>query len=136
MTGTEERHGRCLCGDCRFVLYGASNWAGHCACESCRRATASAFTSFVGHPNGAWEWTRGAPANFECSPGQDRGFCATCGTPLYYRSARYPDETHFYAALLDDTRGLEFSQVFFAEEALDWARPPAVPATKDPVTGA
>jgi 4-aminobutyrate---pyruvate transaminase len=29
-------------------------------------------------------------------------FCATCGTPMAFASTRYPEETHFYAASLED----------------------------------
>ena len=35
-------------------------------------------------PREAITWTRGEPARFRSSDHVDRGFCAECGTPLFY----------------------------------------------------
>jgi hypothetical protein len=40
--------GRCLCSDVAFEYDGAELFAGHCHCDSCRRQTASPFTTFMG----------------------------------------------------------------------------------------
>lgn len=112
--------GRCLCGACSFTLTGPHNWVGHCHCESCRRATAAAFVTWIGHPNGAWAFTGAAPQTYRSSEKVMRGFCGTCGTPLFYKSEAYPDETHFYAALLDYPNSVTPREVYFAEEKLDW----------------
>ncbi len=60
--------GRCLCGATRYRCTAAPLWQAHCHCESCRRATASPFTSFFGIANTAWEWTGAAPATYQSSP--------------------------------------------------------------------
>lgn len=112
--------GHCLCGAARFRLVGPHNWVGHCHCESCRRATASPFTTWVGQPNGAWELTGPEIRSYQSSPGNTRGFCGTCGSPLYFKSDRYPDEMHFYAALLDDPASVEPAEHFHASERLSW----------------
>lgn len=123
----DEIRGHCLCGACSFSLRGPHNWVAHCHCESCRRATASPMTTFIGHPDGSWAWTGQIPARYESSPGQTRGFCATCGSPMFYVSDRFPGETHFYAALLKDPSGLVPSVTYHGDEALLWA-PPLCPA--------
>jgi hypothetical protein len=97
-----EKTGHCLCGAVAFAYDGPENWMAHCHCESCRRATASAFTSFLGVPNGHWRWTGAAPKTYISSPGVTRSFCGTCGSPVAYQAERFPDEIHFHAALLDD----------------------------------
>lgn len=97
-----EKTGHCLCGAVTFAYDGPENWMAHCHCESCRRATASPFTSFLGVPNGHWRWTGAEPKTYESSPGVTRSFCGTCGAPVAYQAERFPDEIHFYAALLDD----------------------------------
>ena len=94
--------GYCLCGSCSFELVGRPNWVGHCHCESCRRATSSPFTTWIGHPNGSWSWTGAEPKRFESSLGCIRGFCGNCGSPMFFSSSKFPGETHFYASLLSD----------------------------------
>ncbi|MEM8693276.1 MAG: GFA family protein [Pseudomonadota bacterium] len=112
--------GHCLCGACRFVLEGPHNWIGHCHCESCRRATASPMTTWIGQQNGTWRWTGADPAIYSSSPGVTRGFCATCGTPLFFHSDRWPDETHFYAALLTDPTLVTPQTHYHLDEKLSW----------------
>lgn len=94
--------GRCLCGGARFAFDGPPGWVFHCHCESCRRQTASAFTTFVNAPAGRWRWTGAAPASFASSPGVRRFFCGACGSPLAFTTDRRPGEADFYLALLDD----------------------------------
>ena len=94
--------GRCLCGRIAYRAMAAPLWQMHCHCESCRRATASGFTSFFAIADGFWRWTAEEPALFRSSPGVERRFCSTCGTQMAYRSTAAPAEMHFYAATLDD----------------------------------
>ena len=94
--------GRCLCGSTRFVAGAAALWSCYCHCDSCRRATASPVTVFVGFPAVAVTFTGEGLAHHASSPGVERGFCQACGTPLWYRSDRWPGEVHVYAATLDD----------------------------------
>lgn len=112
--------GHCLCGACSFQLVGSPNWVGHCHCESCRRATASPFTTWIGQENGFWAFTGIEPVRYESSPGNQRGFCGICGSPMFYRSDRYPNETHFYAALLEDPASVEPAAHSHADEMLAW----------------
>jgi hypothetical protein len=98
----ETKRGRCLCGAVSFEYSGPENWRGHCHCESCRRNTASPFTTFLGVPKSACRFTGQQPSIYRSSPGVRRLFCANCGTPMAYESDRWPDETHFYAASLED----------------------------------
>lgn len=112
--------GRCLCGACRFELVGKQNWVGHCHCDSCRRATASPITTWIGQEDGRWRFTGAEPARYESTPGNVRGFCSTCGSPFYFKSERFPKETHFYAALLEHPEDLRPDRQFHADEMLPW----------------
>lgn len=114
------RTGRCLCGAVGFEYEGAENWRGYCHCESCRRQCASPVTAFMGVPNDAWRWTGETPSEFASSPGVTRSFCAACGTPVAYASEDYPDEIHFYAALLDDPENFAPDKHFHWSEHLPW----------------
>lgn len=112
--------GHCLCGSCQFELTGPANWVGHCHCESCRRATASPMTTWIGQENGTWAFLGTEPVHFQSSEGNQRGFCPSCGSPMFYRSDRYPNETHFYAALLTDPDAVIPTAHFHSDEKLSW----------------
>ena len=112
--------GHCLCGATRYQASVAPLWSAHCHCQSCRRATASAFTSFFGIADGQWHWTGTAPATYQSSAGVWRDFCANCGTQMAYRSDKFPNETHFYAATLTDPTAYQPTEHVHSSEMLPW----------------
>ncbi len=112
--------GRCLCGGITYRCTVAPHWQLHCHCASCRRATASPFTSFFGVANGGWNWTGQPPSTYQSSPGTNRDFCRTCGTQMAYRTAKLPDETHLYAATLDRPQDYAPTGHVHADERLAW----------------
>ncbi len=103
MAEQQPREGRCLCGAVTYAYEGQELWRGHCHCESCRRATASAFTTFMGVARETFRYTGRPPKVFRSSPGVARSFCDTCGTPIAYESEAFPGEIHLYAATLLDS---------------------------------
>lgn len=112
--------GRCLCGSVTYAFDGPPNWQAHCHCESCRRATASPFTSFFGVSNGKWHWSGIPPATYASSPGVKRYFCAACGTPMAYQGHDRPQETDFYAATLTDATAFSPECHVHWNERLPW----------------
>jgi len=116
------RSGHCLCTATRYAFeVDAVLWQAICHCESCRRATGAPFVGWLGVRDGAWLWTGQKPGQYASSPGVTRSFCTTCGTPLTFASTRWPNETHFLAATLDDPADYHPTAHVFAREALDWA---------------
>ena len=73
--------GGCQCGAVRFRATGPFKTA-ICHCRMCQKAFGNYFAPLVTAK--AVEWTRGAPALFRSSNHAQRGFCAGCGTPLFY----------------------------------------------------
>ena len=114
------RKGRCLCGAVGFEYQGPENWVGHCHCESCRRNTSSAFTTFVGVPLTAFRYTGIDPAVYNSSPGVRRLFCPRCGAPVAYDADAFPDEIHFYLTALEDASGLTPEFHVFVSEKVPW----------------
>jgi hypothetical protein len=112
--------GHCLCGAVRYQCRAAPLWQAHCHCESCRRATSSPFTSFLGMADGQWSWVGAAPATYASSPGVMRYFCQTCGSQMAYRSEAFPAETHFYATTLDDPEAYAATEHVHSDERLSW----------------
>ncbi|WP_419762701.1 GNAT family N-acetyltransferase [Defluviimonas aestuarii] len=112
--------GRCLCGAVRFDFDGAPNWQMHCHCESCRRATASPFTSFLAVNHAAFRWAGIPPAARDSTPGVTRYFCAACGTPMGYQSPSRAHEIDLYAATLDDPTAYAPTGHVHWNERLPW----------------
>jgi hypothetical protein len=115
-----EMNGRCACGAVRWSSAGPVLWAGHCHCESCRRFCSAPFTSFFGTPRDSVKWD-GILLDHLSSSGQvRRQFCGTCGSQMTYQSEIWPDETHLYAATLDDPLLFKPQAHFHYAERLAW----------------
>jgi hypothetical protein len=91
-----DTSGSCLCGAIEFGLTFPSKWVAHCHCSLCRRAHGAAFVTWVGmherdvaiaDPQSLLRW-------YASTPGAQRGFCARCGSTLFFRSQRWPGELH------------------------------------------
>ena len=76
--------------------------------------------SFFGVPRGSVTWT-GTLASSKTSGGTvQRQFCASCGTQMTYQADIWPDETHLYAATMDDPSLFEPQAHFHYGERLPW----------------
>ncbi len=96
-------NGTCLCGDIQFSLQPPSLFCAHCHCGYCRSAHGAAFVTWVGaandrfglnDPDGRLIW-------FQSSKQSRRGFCARCGTTMFFASDLAPGETHVARALIE-----------------------------------
>lgn len=94
--------GGCLCGAVRFSVAAEPLWSAYCHCESCRRATGSPLAAFVGFAEDAVQFRGDARRLFSSSSGVERSYCGNCGTPLSYRSTRWPGEIHLYTPTFDN----------------------------------
>lgn len=86
--------GGCQCGAVRYRSAAVMDNAHLCHCRMCQKAVGNLFAALVSVPEDALEWTRGQAARWRSSAHVDRGFCGTCGTPLFY-----DDETSDRVAL-------------------------------------
>ena len=92
--------GRCFYGAVRWQGKGPVIWAGHCDCDSRRRACFAVFSSGIGLPRQSATW-QGAPRLYRSTNDVERVFCSRRGIPLFYEPARRPVETDFCAVSLD-----------------------------------
>jgi hypothetical protein len=76
--------GGCQCGAIRFRTDDLVDNAHICHCRMCQKAMGNFFAALVSSGKDRLQWTRGMPARFQSSDGVERGFCAQCGTPLFY----------------------------------------------------
>jgi hypothetical protein len=79
-----EFSGGCQCGAVRYHAAAVMDNAHICHCRMCQKAVGNLFAALVGVPKDAITWTRGKPSVFLSSAHVERGFCANCGTPLFY----------------------------------------------------
>jgi hypothetical protein len=112
--------GRCLCQAIRYECAGEPILIAHCHCESCRRQTSSPMTTFILVPRATLRFTRGQPKEFSSSQGVWRSFCADCGSPIYYRTDRRPNDIDLYAVTLDDAAGIAPECHVHSAEQLPW----------------
>ena len=116
----EAHTGRCLCGDVKLETTGEPLWIAHCHCESCRRSTGSALATYVGLTRDAVRFVEGTPNVFASSPGVQRLFCGTCGTPIAYQADRWPNEIHLYISVLDDPESFPPTAHVYTAEKISW----------------
>jgi hypothetical protein len=76
--------GSCLCGRVKYRINGALTRALYCHCQMCRKAQGSAFRARASAKASEFEWLQGEEAVtfYESSPGNYRGFCSVCGSPV------------------------------------------------------
>lgn len=79
-----EASGGCQCGEVRYHATQMLDNAHICHCRMCQKAAGNVFMPLVAAPREALHWTRGRPAVWRSSEHVERGFCANCGTPLFY----------------------------------------------------
>lgn len=115
-------HGACLCGQVRFAATLPTKWVAHCHCSYCRRAHGAPLVTWAGFQNEQVliEQDTVAPAWYSSSPGALRGFCPRCGSPMFFKSERWPSELHVARALFTDPLDREPTAHVFYESHVPW----------------
>lgn len=121
------RSGRCRCGRVTFEARGEPNKVGVCHCESCRRATGSAFAVYVDYPLDAVTIS-GGPAVWLSRPGVEWTYCGQCGSPISYYGSPWPNEISLnLGAFVHPEEFPAPHHVTFEDEGLPWAREALAP---------
>ena len=101
----DTRTGSCLCGAVRFTTTGPLRGVVYCHCTQCRKQTGHFYAAtnvldrdivVEGGENITW---------FKASPAARRGFCATCGSALFWKHEE-EDKISVMAGLFDQQEGL------------------------------
>lgn len=115
--------GGCACGAVRYEYTGEVEFAFHCHCRKCQRATGTGHASAFAVDLAELTLT-GDVKHFE--QGSDNGalthsgFCPTCGSPVSSSTARFPDRLYFHVATLDEPANFEPKFVIYNEIAPPW----------------
>ena len=112
------RHGGCLCGSVRYETTGALRPVVFCHCEECRRQSGLYF-GCTSVRDDALDVEGTALRWFRSSPDVRRGFCETCGTPLFWKHEA-KDETSILAGSFDQPSGLTASHHIYTGAKADF----------------
>lgn len=124
MDSTNSLEGRCLCGGLRYEVVPPTLFFAHCHCRWCREAHGAAFVSWVGAAEERFRILAGEELlRWYASTEQSRrGFCARCGTTLFFASTLCPGEIHVTRASLPEAIDREPQLHCFYDQHVHWAR--------------
>jgi hypothetical protein len=101
-------HGSFLCRGIRYEISGALTDALNCHCSMCRKVHGAAFRSRARVRSADFRLLSGEHllTFFESSPGNHRGFCRVCGTPIVSKFDDHPSVLGLPLGALDDDPGV------------------------------
>jgi hypothetical protein len=115
--------GACLCGDVRIEIDFPARWAWHDHSAASRHAHGAAYATYVGSWRRRFRVTQGMSSitNYkDAAAGTTRGFCARCGTPIYYERARSPHMVNVPRALFKTRTGRQARYHIAIEHMPEW----------------
>ena len=123
--------GGCSCGKVRYEIATAPIRGFQCQCRDCQRDTGSGHASVMVFPRAALE-VRGIVTETlrTADSGEQKlkGFCGSCGSPLYNKPLSKPDMPGVYVGTLDDPSDFKPELVMFASRGHAWDHlDPALP---------
>lgn len=97
-----EKTGKCLCGKVSITVKDFHPEVSACHCSMCRKWTAGPLLSIdAGKGNEVIITPESAVTRYQSSEWAERGFCATCGSSLFYHGL-YDDSYYVPIDLFDD----------------------------------
>lgn len=106
--------GGCLCGAVRFEARVHKREVVACTCEQCLRQSGGVALDVASVSDVVW---RGLPATFRASGHATRGFCARCGSTLYWQQdGEQPALSH---GAMDEAQGWRLVEVCHPESCPD-----------------
>ena len=115
-------HGSCLCGEVRYEISSTLSRALICHCSMCRKAQGAAFRSRARVRAADFRWVAGEAlvTYYESSPGNHRGFCRVCGSPLLSRFDHDPSNHGLPLGALDDDPGVKPAFHVYVADKASW----------------
>ena len=114
--------GSCLCGAVRFEIAGPLAPIQLCHCGACRKAQGSAFGANIPVTTEDFRLLAGEDSlqAYESSPGKERVFCRTCGSPIFSRLTASPGVVRLRAGSLDAPVGAPLAFHIHTASKADW----------------
>lgn len=118
-----QSEGACVCGAVRFEIDVPAVWAWHDHSARSRHAQGAAYVTYVGSWKSRFRMLAGDAhvTRYEDAEARTvRGFCARCGTPLFYERARSPKIINIPRSLFATRTGREPRYHMHLDEHADW----------------
>jgi hypothetical protein len=114
--------GSCLCGAVRYQISGDLKPIQLCHCMDCRKAQGTAFAANMPVAADKFRFLSGEDAlrAYESSPGKERVFCGTCGSPILSRLTAKPDTVRVRVGTLDPPVRAPLAFHFHVKSKADW----------------
>jgi hypothetical protein len=123
--------GGCSCGKVRYEIAAAPIRGFQCQCRDCQRDTGSGHASVMVFPRAALGVTGIVTETLRTADSGEqklKGFCGSCGSPLYNKPLSKPDMLGVYVGRLDDPSDFKPELVMFASRGHAWDHlDPALP---------
>lgn len=110
--------GHCLCGGVQVTLTNPKDHVEICHCDMCRRQ-GGAFYGALEAESFAFA-SEDAVGVYRSSEWAERGFCAKCGSSLFYHFLPTGSRS-FAAGLFDEAIDLPISREIFVDECTRWS---------------
>jgi hypothetical protein len=118
----QTRHGSCMCGDVAYTVHGAVRDVFNCHCDRCRRFTGHHMAATAASPSQVQ--ISGEVTWYSAAEGVEYGFCAHCGSSLFWRTAADPKKLCITAGSLDQPTGLRTTRAWYVAEIGDYYERP------------
>jgi hypothetical protein len=115
--------GGCACGAIRYEIPGEPIFQNHCQCLDCQHKSGTGHGSYLTFQRAGMKLTGDATHwDMVADSGtvKTRGFCPTCGSPVFLTFAPAPGLFTVHAASLDEPGRFEPQIVTYAERGHAW----------------
>jgi hypothetical protein len=120
---TDHYCGGCACGKLRYKATAEPLASNHCQCLDCQQTSGTGHASLMVFPRiaveiegDAAEWNNIADSGKQKS----RGFCPTCGSPVYITVEVAPHVIVVHAASLDDPSRFKPERITYGMRGFAW----------------
>jgi hypothetical protein len=133
MTGMSKSFtGGCACGALRFEIPSDPVSMLHCQCRHCQQTSGTGHGSYVTFNSRSSVTLDGKASEWNITGDlgtvKTRGFCPTCGSPVYMVFPAHPDIFIVHAASLDEPGRFVPQKMMFTSSAHAWdVMDPALP---------
>ncbi|MFA6113995.1 MAG: GFA family protein [Sphingomonas sp.] len=130
---SEPYTGGCACGAIRYSIAAEPMFQNDCQCRDCQHKSGTGHGSYLTFAQRADVTLNGEATHWDMVGDsgnvKTRGFCPTCGSPVYLGFSAMPDLFTVHAASLDDPGRYRPQAVTYTVRGHAWDRlDPALPA--------
>lgn len=121
---SEAYTGGCACGAIRYSISDEPVFSNHCQCLDCQHKSGTGHGSYMTFGDRAKVKLEGQAAQWDMTADsgkiKTRGFCPTCGSPVYLLFRAAPQVFTIHAASLDEPARFKPQAVTYTKRGYAW----------------